>query len=226
MVEYQYCQHCKLSFDYLRLVKLFNFSCAGKKSNCKKNIEFFPFNFLLKWAMNFVFIIISFFIISFYGLYRSLRFVCCLRNFVGIRSAEGIKLSFNFTQSYFMCSNNNNNITHWIISGNLWQWTGSRGFFVTRCRGSEIESANDPWKIVIEGVVRELCRLRILFDGGLLKLRNKQIFITERILHGSYFSPPAFARNFHIRIYGNYCVVYASKCIIRPHILPRCIQLN
>lgn len=32
------------------------------ESNCKKILNF-PFNFLLKWAMNFVFIIISFFII-------------------------------------------------------------------------------------------------------------------------------------------------------------------
>lgn len=39
------------------------------------------------------------------------------------KSVERIKLSFNFTQSFFLCgykkpikNNNNNNITHWIIS--------------------------------------------------------------------------------------------------------------
>lgn len=40
-----------------------------------------------------------------------------------------IKLSFNFTQSFFMCTNNNNNITPLDnfreMVGNLWQWTGS-----------------------------------------------------------------------------------------------------
>lgn len=169
--------------------------CERVENQIVKKYWIFPFNFLLKWAMNFIFIIISFFhhlfmdfIAAPFHLLPSLALAlsppihvsyfishCCLQRRRGegeiktphvfggtgksVEKRKGIKLSFNFTQSFFMCANNNialldNFMSFLAWQEILWQWAGSMGlspdaFFFWRKEREEleIESANDPWKI-------------------------------------------------------------------------------